>query len=156
MRVLIGYYVSTLLLLNNVLVESFTLPTPSSTTASSSILNTNNYEAYTKISSVLRMSSVAADEKCTIQILMSDTGGGHRASANALRDAFDTLHPGKIECDIVDIYTDYGPFWPVNSYVPIYKIMAEYSFLWKWFYEFGETDFGLWLNDFLLEVWTLR
>ena len=97
---------------------------------------------------------MAADEKCTIQILMSDTGGGHRASANALRDAFDTLHPGKIECDIVDIYTDYGPFFPVNSYVPIYKIMAEYSFLWKWFYEFGETDFGLWLNDFLLEVRT--
>ena len=65
----------------------------------------------------------------TIQILMSDTGGGHRASANALRDAFDTLHPGKIECDIVDIYTDYGPFWPFNWYVPAYKIMAEYSFL---------------------------
>lgn len=45
------------------------------------------------------------DEICTIQILMSDTGGGHRASANALRDAFDVLHPGKIQCDIVDIFT---------------------------------------------------
>ena len=159
MRVFIGYYVSTLLLLNNVLVESFTLPTPSTSTAkSSSIWKTkihNNNESFSRISSsALRMSSMAADEKCTIQILMSDTGGGHRASANALRDAFDTLHPGKIECDIVDIYTDYGPFFPVNSYVPIYKIMAEYSFLWKWFYEFGETDFGLWLNDFLLEVRT--
>jgi len=30
-------------------------------------------------------------EKLSIQILMSDTGGGHRASANALRDAWETL-----------------------------------------------------------------
>eukprot|EP00594_Rhizosolenia_setigera_P015422 CAMPEP_0178955668 /NCGR_PEP_ID=MMETSP0789-20121207/9748_1 /TAXON_ID=3005 /ORGANISM="Rhizosolenia setigera, Strain CCMP 1694" /LENGTH=446 /DNA_ID=CAMNT_0020637355 /DNA_START=289 /DNA_END=1629 /DNA_ORIENTATION=+ len=84
---------------------------------------------------------------------MSDTGGGHRASANALRDAFDVLYgEGKIEVDIVDLYTDYGPFWPFNWYVPAYKIMAEYSFLWKAFYEFGATDFGLWLNEALLEV----
>jgi len=92
------------------------------------------------------------DDVCTIQILMSDTGGGHRASANALRDAFDVLHPGKIEVDIVDIYTDYGPFFPYNAYVECYKIMAEYSFLWKIFFEFGETPFGLWLNEFLLEL----
>ena len=83
---------------------------------------------------------------------MSDTGGGHRASANALRDALDELHPGKIECDIVDIYTDYGPFWPLNSYPAIYKIMAEYSFIWKAFYEFGSTTFGLAMNDFLLDT----
>jgi 1,2-diacylglycerol 3-beta-galactosyltransferase len=99
------------------------------------------------------------EEIATIQILMSDTGGGHRASANALRDAFNVLHeteparfPLKIHCDIVDIYTDYGPFWPYNSYVPLYKIMAEYSFLWKWFYEFGATPLGLWLNEFMLEL----
>ena len=49
---------------------------------------------------------------------MSDTGGGHRASANALRDAFDELYPGQIEVDIVDIFTDYGPFFPFNSFVP--------------------------------------
>ena len=102
---------------------------------------------------------LAKDETATIQILMSDTGGGHRASANALRDAFNVLHetepnrfPLKIECDIVDIYTDYGPFWPINAYVPLYKIMAEYSFLWKWFYEFGATPLVLWMNDFLLEA----
>ena len=87
----------------------------------------------------------------TIQILMSDTGGGHRASANALRDAFDILHPGKIQCDIVDIYTDYGPFWPYNDYVGLYKLMAEYSFLWDWFYHFGATPLGMWLNELLLE-----
>ena len=90
---------------------------------------------------------------------MSDTGGGHRASANALRDAFNVLHeteparfPLPIHCDIVDIYTDYGPFFPYNQYVALYKIMAEYSFLWKWFYEFGSTPLGLFMNEFFLEL----
>mmetsp|Transcript_28699 Transcript_28699/g.42397 ORF Transcript_28699/g.42397 Transcript_28699/m.42397 type:complete len:458 (-) Transcript_28699:466-1839(-) len=92
------------------------------------------------------------DGVCTIQILISDTGGGHRASANALRDALEVLHPGKIQCDIVDIFTDYGPFWPFNDYPRMYKIMAEYSFLWEAFYRFGETEFGLALNEFLMEV----
>jgi 1,2-diacylglycerol 3-beta-galactosyltransferase len=89
---------------------------------------------------------------------MSDTGGGHRASANALRDAFTTLHdkypkqyPIRIVCDIVDIYTEYGPF-PYNQFVPAYKIMAEYSFLWKWAYETGGTPFGLWFYDVMCEL----
>ncbi|EJK46968.1 hypothetical protein THAOC_34337, partial [Thalassiosira oceanica] len=103
--------------------------------------------------------SAGEEETCTIQVLMSDTGGGHRASANALRDAFNVLHetepaqfPLPIHCDIVDIYTDYGPFFPFNQYVPLYKIMAEYSFLWKWFYEFGATPLGLWMNELALET----
>jgi 1,2-diacylglycerol 3-beta-galactosyltransferase len=98
------------------------------------------------------------DDVATIQILMSDTGGGHRASANALRDAFTTLHetypnqyPNRIVCDIVDIYTDYGPF-PYNQFVPAYKIMAEYTFLWKWAYETGGTPFGLWFYDIMCEL----
>lgn len=77
---------------------------------------------------VLKSSASDADDVCTVQILMSDTGGGHRASANALRDAFDVLHPGKIQCDIVDIYTDYGPF-PYNTYVQgarVQIVPAEY------------------------------
>ena len=118
---------------------------------------------YKSSTSLLSSSSAAAatdnEDVATIQILMSDTGGGHRASANALRDAFNVLHetepdrfPLKIHCDIVDIYTDYGPFFPYNQYVALYKIMAEYSFLWKWFYEFGSTPIGLWLNEVMLEL----
>ncbi|CAB9507850.1 Monogalactosyldiacylglycerol synthase 2, chloroplastic [Seminavis robusta] len=104
-------------------------------------------------SSSFKLASAAANEDvCTIQILMSDTGGGHRASANALRDAFDVLHPGKIQCDIVDIFTDYGPFWPFTDYPAIYKIMAEYSFLWDWFYHLGASPFGIAVNEFLMEL----
>ena len=96
--------------------------------------------------------SLNAGEKGTIQILMSDTGGGHCASANALRDAFDELYPGQIEVDIVDIFTDYGPFWPINAFVPIYKIMAEYPILWEITFKSGATPFGLWFNECVLEV----
>lgn len=92
------------------------------------------------------------DDVYTIQILMSDTGGGHRASANALRDAFDVLYPGKIQCDIVDIYTDYGSMWPLNDVVAIYKFMAKYPITWDIFYHFGATPFGLWLNELLLTI----
>ncbi len=92
----------------------------------------------------------------TVQILMSDTGGGHRASAIALQDAFNTLYSTtttktKIECDIVDIYTEYGPAWPYNDYVSIYKYMAAHPWMWKLLYEFGQSDFGLWFNQFMLE-----
>jgi 1,2-diacylglycerol 3-beta-galactosyltransferase len=92
----------------------------------------------------------------TIQILMSDTGGGHRASANALRDAFDLLYPGQIQCDIVDIYTEYGPFWPFNDYVNMYKLMAKYPWTWDIFYQFGATPFGMALNEFMLDTFCLE
>jgi 1,2-diacylglycerol 3-beta-galactosyltransferase len=81
---------------------------------------------------------------------MSDTGGGHRASANALRDALDTLHPGTFECDIVDIYTDYGRIFPYKDYVAVYKVLAKYPWMWDLVYSFAETDFGLWFNELLL------
>lgn len=90
-------------------------------------------------------------EISTIQILMSDTGGGHRASANAIRDALDVLYPGKVHCDIVDIYTDYGPVWPYNDYVNMYKLMAKDPWIWDAFYHFGATDFGICVNAVMLE-----
>jgi 1,2-diacylglycerol 3-beta-galactosyltransferase len=97
-------------------------------------------------------SEITTNEISTIQILMSDTGGGHRASANALKDALDVLYPGKIRCDIVDIYTDYGPFWPFNDYVNMYKLMAKYTWSWALFFKLGATPFGIWLNAFVLEL----
>lgn len=111
-----------------------------------------SYIAPTAVSAKVLHQSSSSDDVCTIQILMSDTGGGHRASANALRDAFDILHPGKIECDIVDIYSDYGNIWPYTDYPALYKIMAKYAFLWDAFYHFGATPFGLALNAFLQEL----
>jgi len=91
-------------------------------------------------------------EKLTIQILMSDTGGGHRASANALRDAFDELYPGMIECDIVDIFTEYGPGWPFDSFVPIYQILQANPIFWDIGFQFAASPYGLFINEFFLEL----
>eukprot|EP00527_Entomoneis_sp_CCMP2396_P003916 CAMPEP_0198146460 /NCGR_PEP_ID=MMETSP1443-20131203/29590_1 /TAXON_ID=186043 /ORGANISM="Entomoneis sp., Strain CCMP2396" /LENGTH=485 /DNA_ID=CAMNT_0043810443 /DNA_START=9 /DNA_END=1466 /DNA_ORIENTATION=+ len=101
----------------------------------------------------IRASSDSEDgDVYTIQILMSDTGGGHRASANALRDAFDVLYPGKIQCDIVDIFTDYAPIWPLNDVVALYKIMAKYPITWAMLYYSGANPFGLWMGKTILEL----
>jgi 1,2-diacylglycerol 3-beta-galactosyltransferase len=99
-----------------------------------------------------RVQTITRDEELphTVQILISDTGGGHRASAKAIRDALEVLYPSQFICDIVDIYTDYGPFWPYNAYPACYKFMAKYPWMWDLFYQFGCTSFGMWLNELLL------
>ena len=54
-----------------------------------------------------------------ILIVMSDTGGGHRASAQALQAAFATRFPGRFQVEIVDLWTDYTP-WPINRIPRLY------------------------------------
>lgn len=83
---------------------------------------------------------------------MSDTGGGHRASANAIRDALQRLHGDRIQCDIVDIYTEYGPIWPYNDYPNQYKMLAANPWSWELFYKFGTTEIGMAINEFLLNL----
>ena len=66
-----------------------------------------------------------------ILIVMSDTGGGHRASAQALQAAFATRFPGRFQVEIVDLWTDYTP-WPINRMPRLYgPIVARVLWLWK-------------------------
>lgn len=70
-----------------------------------------------------------------ILILMSDTGGGHRASAQALQAAFAARYPGRFQVEIVDLWTDYTP-WPINRMPRMYSpVVARALWLWKllWF-----------------------
>ena len=55
-----------------------------------------------------------------ILILMSDTGGGHRASAQALQAAFAARYPDRFQVEIVDLWTDYTP-WPINQMPRLYS-----------------------------------
>ncbi|CAM9742715.1 unnamed protein product, partial [Chrysoparadoxa australica] len=82
-------------------------------------------------------------------ILMSDTGGGHKASAQALQDAFDTLYPGTWNTSIVDIWTDYGGF-PFNGVVGYYKFLGKRPNLWRFGYHF--TRFPV--SRKITEVWS--
>jgi 1,2-diacylglycerol 3-beta-galactosyltransferase len=61
---------------------------------------------------------------------MSDTGGGHRASAEALIAAFRQASPRSLEVDMVDLWVDHTP-------EPIRRLPGTYSFLinrtpWLW------------------------
>lgn len=76
-------------------------------------------------------------DKRKVLILMSDTGGGHRASAQALQAAFDMEFPGKIDVDIVDIWTEFAR-WPYNQFVPSYQFLAANPKFWKAFWEYGK------------------
>ena len=59
--------------------------------------------------------------KKKVLILMSDTGGGHRASAIAIDRALQELYPRRMDVDIIDIWTDHAG-WPFNRFVPSYRL----------------------------------
>jgi hypothetical protein len=74
--------------------------------------------------------------KKKVLILISDTGGGHRASAQAIDQALSKAHSGQVDVSILDIWTDYAK-WPFNRFVPTYRFLARNPILWKGFYAYG-------------------
>ncbi len=69
-----------------------------------------------------------------ILILMSDTGGGHRASAQALQAGFVQRFGDQIQVDIVDMWIDHTPF-PLNQIPKSYSFLATrtprvWKFIW--------------------------
>lgn len=65
-----------------------------------------------------------------VLILMSDTGGGHRASAEALRAGFQQLYGDKYKIDVVDLWSAHTP-WPFNQLPKSYSFMVKYPFIWR-------------------------
>lgn len=65
-----------------------------------------------------------------VVFLMSDTGGGHRASANALVDALQVLHGDAIHCQVIDLFAAYGA-WPVSRAPDYYQPLVDRR-LWLW------------------------
>ena len=74
--------------------------------------------------------------KKKILILMSDTGGGHRASAEAIQQAIHEQYPRKFEVDVTDIWTVHAK-WPFNQMVPYYRFLAKHPILWRAMYTYG-------------------
>lgn len=86
----------------------------------------------------------------SVLILMSDTGGGHRASAQALDAAFDTLHPTSA-VTIVDFWTDIAGF-PFNNFPSQYAYLAKHPFLWKCVYLWAAFPPTRWLTETAFSV----
>lgn len=53
---------------------------------------------------------------------MSDTGGGHRASAQAIKAGFQQLYGDEFQFDIVDM-------WTQHTYFPFNRAAGSYSFM---------------------------
>lgn len=83
------------------------------------------------------------DSRKRVLMLLSDTGGGHKASAKAIQAALDELYPNQFVCEITDIYTEYGT-WPCNTPVPIYQWAAKNEWPWRCIYYYGEIPLAAW------------
>jgi 1,2-diacylglycerol 3-beta-galactosyltransferase len=63
---------------------------------------------------------------------MSDTGGGHRAAAEAIMDALEAKHPGELDMKMVDVFRDYTRF--------PYKYMPEF---YPWLINRSKSSWGV-------------
>ncbi|KAI3473008.1 hypothetical protein Pfo_030091 [Paulownia fortunei] len=79
------------------------------------------------------VNAVASDAPKKVLILMSDTGGGHRASAEAIKAAFSEEFGDDYQVFITDLWTDHTP-WPFNQLPKSYNFLVKHGTLWKMTY----------------------
>jgi len=72
---------------------------------------------------------VERERKKRILMLISDTGGGHRASAQAMESMIEAVAPGVTDVRIVDVWTEYCP-WPFSNFVESYQYLAKHPNMW--------------------------
>ncbi|CAN1159327.1 Monogalactosyldiacylglycerol synthase 2, chloroplastic [Linum perenne] len=78
----------------------------------------------------MELAQIGAERTKNVLILMSDTGGGHRASAEAIRDAFKLEYGDEYRVIVKDVWKEYTG-WPLNDMERQYKFMVKHVQLWK-------------------------
>ncbi|OAY31512.1 monogalactosyldiacylglycerol synthase 2, chloroplastic [Manihot esculenta] len=78
----------------------------------------------------MELVQIGAERTKNVLILMSDTGGGHRASAEAIRDAFKLEYGDEYRVIVKDVWKEYTG-WPLNDMERQYKFMVKHVQLWK-------------------------
>lgn len=78
----------------------------------------------------VELMDMGAERTKNVLILMSDTGGGHRASAEAIRDAFHLEFGDEYRIFVKDVWKEYAG-WPLNDMERQYKFMVKHVQLWK-------------------------
>ncbi|KAL8263994.1 hypothetical protein R6Q59_022124 [Mikania micrantha] len=81
----------------------------------------------------LPLSGCDSNGKKKVLILMSDTGGGHRASAEAIKWAFNEKFGDDYEVFVTDLWTDHTP-WPFNQLPRSYNFLVKHGSLWRMTY----------------------
>ncbi|GKY94727.1 hypothetical protein MPSEU_000438100 [Mayamaea pseudoterrestris] len=72
-----------------------------------------------------------------ILFLSSDTGGGHRASAESLAKQFQTHYPGSTY-NLLDVWSEDG-VWPYKTLVESYKHLSAHPRQWQFLYHLSNT-----------------
>ncbi|XP_073010067.1 probable monogalactosyldiacylglycerol synthase 3, chloroplastic [Typha latifolia] len=78
----------------------------------------------------MELVQIGAERTKNVLILMSDTGGGHRASAEAIRDSFRIQYGDEYKVFVQDLCKDHAG-WPLNNMERSYKFMVKHVQLWK-------------------------
>jgi 1,2-diacylglycerol 3-beta-galactosyltransferase len=74
--------------------------------------------------------SIYQSKKPQILFLFSDTGGGHRSSADAIIEAIELEYPGQYRCKMVDVFRQYTP--PPFDHAPeIYPPLTRMPGVWE-------------------------
>ncbi|KFK32604.1 hypothetical protein AALP_AA6G265700 [Arabis alpina] len=81
----------------------------------------------------LPLNGFESDRPKKVLILMSDTGGGHRASAEAIKAAFNLEFGDEYQVSITDLWTDHTP-WPFNQLPRSYNFLVKHGALWRMTY----------------------
>lgn len=74
-----------------------------------------------------------APERGRIVFLSSDTGGGHRSTAEAIIEALERRYPGRYQCDLVDVLQTYAPP-PFDGLPRHYPKLVRVAGLWSMVY----------------------
>ncbi|KAK9149572.1 hypothetical protein Scep_008329 [Stephania cephalantha] len=88
------------------------------------------YDGNLEEGETVEMVQIGAERTKNVLILMSDTGGGHRASAEAIRDAFKLEFGDEYRIFVKDVWKEYTG-WPLNDMERQYKFMLKHGQLWK-------------------------
>ena len=75
-----------------------------------------------------------------VLILYKTTGGGHKASAQALKDAFEEKYGRKIQVTMLDVLPLCNP--PFNKSDMYYDFMVKHPFLWRGAFAWSSTRWG--------------
>src|SRR5690349_19574969 len=84
-----------------------------------------------------------------VLILMSDTGGGHRAAAEAIREAMVRKYGEAVQIEIVDVFRKYTPF-PFKYSPEIYPLwIRNGKLMWRAGYRLtnGKAGSGFIMNS---------
>lgn len=99
--------------------------------------------------------STQSDRPLKILFLSSDTGGGHRASAEALANQFQRLYPGSTY-ELFDIWTDVDEVsWPYCTIKDTYVTLSSTPWKWRALYYLSNNaayaKFVDWHSDYMNE-----